>query len=291
MRTSDSLLLIGFLISMLAGCGSGEQADGSADQAIERPGSLPMTAGGSAAQAPYGVVADVRFQGNVAELDAGAKVYVYLRAAGERMPLAVQYFDAGDLPRRVTFMTPQPHSNVELVARLSYSGRVEASPGDPQVILALAEVGHPPATVELVLGAAMSTSRSSESAAIGQAAKTDEPDTRPPVAVQVLVSAEGVQDYPADSVVFVVARQPGTPMPLAVKRLQLSDLPAQIVLSDADAMMFTHRLSSVDAFTLMARISPTGDTARSEGEPQSELLKIDTAEMPERVELKIIGAG
>lgn len=276
---------------MLAGCGSGEQADGSADLAVERPGSLPMTAGGSAAQAPYGVVADVRYQGNVAELDAGAKVYVYLRAAGERMPLAVQYFDAGELPRRVTFMTPQPHSNVELVARLSYSGRVEASPGDPQVILVLAEVGHPPATVELVLGADMTTGRSSDSTAIGQAAKTDEPDTRPPVAVKVLVSAEDVQDYPADSVVFVVARQPGNPMPLAVKRLRLGDLPVQIVLSDADAMMFTHRLSSVDAFTLMARISRTGDAARTAGEPESKVLNMDAAALPELAVLTILGSN
>lgn len=286
MRVSDSVLLMGLLVSGLAGCSDAGQSVDQASPVASVPAAVTQSA-----QAPYGVVADVRYQGNTAELDAGAKVYVFLREAGERMPLAVQYFDAAELPKQVSFTTPQPHSNVELVARLSFSGRVEASPNDPQVVLTLASVGHPPERVDLLLGTAADGAYAPMSTA---AAKTVPPDAsvgRPAVVVQARVSAEGVQGYPPDSAVFVVARQPGNPMPLAVKRLKLADLPAKVVLSDEDAMMFTHRLSTVDVFTLMARISRSGDAARAEGDPESELMTLETSAVPDEVVLHIIGSG
>ena len=69
---------------------------------------------------------------------------------------------------------------------------------------------------------------------------------------------------PSDAV-FVFARAAaGPPMPLAVKRLTVADLPAQVELSDADAMMAQLKLSSFPEIQLVARISRSGVATQGE---------------------------
>ncbi|NMY41252.1 c-type cytochrome biogenesis protein CcmI [Pseudomonas sp. WS 5013] len=69
---------------------------------------------------------------------------------------------------------------------------------------------------------------------------------------------------PGDAV-FVFARAAsGPPMPLAVKRLAVADLPAQVELSDADAMMAQLKLSSFPEIQLVARISRSGVATQGE---------------------------
>ena len=96
---------------------------------------------------------------------------------------------------------------------------------------------------------------------------------------------------PQDSV-FVFARAvAGPPAPLAAKRLTVADLPASISLSDADAMIPSLKISSVEQVVLMARISSTGDATKGEwmgrsealdtkGEERTVRLVIDRAETP-----------
>ncbi|WP_326428522.1 c-type cytochrome biogenesis protein CcmI [Stutzerimonas frequens] len=96
---------------------------------------------------------------------------------------------------------------------------------------------------------------------------------------------------PQDSV-FVFARAvAGPPAPLAAKRLTVADLPASISLSDADAMIPSLKISSVDQVVLMARISSTGDATKGEwmgrsealdtkGEERTVRLVIDRADTP-----------
>ncbi len=90
--------------------------------------------------------------------------------------------------------------------------------------------------------------------------------------------ADALRDkvQPGDTV-FVFARAAsGPPMPLAVKRLSVADLPAQVSLSDSDAMMPQLKLSAFDQVQLVARISRAGDAKSGEWVGQGQPLSSTT---------------
>jgi cytochrome c-type biogenesis protein CcmH len=83
---------------------------------------------------------------------------------------------------------------------------------------------------------------------------------------------------PGDSV-FVFARAAsGPPMPLAVKRLTVADLPAEVSLSDSDAMMPQLKISGFEQVQLVARISRSGNATAGEWIGRSQPLASSTTE-------------
>jgi len=69
---------------------------------------------------------------------------------------------------------------------------------------------------------------------------------------------------PGDSV-FIFARAiKGPPAPLAVKRVTVADLPAEVELADADAMMPQLKLSNFPEVQLVARVSRAGQPTTGE---------------------------
>jgi len=77
--------------------------------------------------------------------------------------------------------------------------------------------------------------------------------------VSVSLSPELADGMPPETAVFVFARAAsGPPMPLAVQRLTLADLPASVRLDDSMAMMPQMRLSAFPQVVVGARVSPSG---------------------------------
>ncbi|RLA10682.1 MAG: hypothetical protein DRQ59_11400 [Gammaproteobacteria bacterium] len=88
--------------------------------------------------------------------------------------------------------------------------------------------------------------------------------------------------------VFVYARAAqGPPMPLAVKKLKLSDLPAAMVLSDSDAMVPSMKLSSFDQLILGARVSRSGNPVPQSGDFFIEINAPDRNPPTQRIVLQI----
>lgn len=81
-----------------------------------------------------------------------------------------------------------------------------------------------------------------------------------------------------DETLFVYAQDPsGPPMPLAVRRLSAAQLPVQTTLDDSLSPMPTRKLSSIDRWRLVARISRSGSAIPQSGDLEGS-LELDRGE-------------
>ena len=99
---------------------------------------------------------------------------------------------------------------------------------------------------------------------------------RRPAATRITVKVALDPDFAArvrlrgDASVFVIARMPGgPPMPVAVEKHSLQDLPLEVTLDDADSPMPTQKLSALKEVELVARLSASGNAMRQEGDLES----------------------
>ncbi len=89
------------------------------------------------------------------------------------------------------------------------------------------------------------------------------------VSVNVTVDDSLLEQAAPTDAVFIFARAPqGPPMPLAVARKQVKDLPVQVTLDDSMAMMPEMRLSKFEQVNVGARISKTGNALPQSGDLQ-----------------------
>jgi len=95
------------------------------------------------------------------------------------------------------------------------------------------------------------------------------------VRVELAASLKG-KVQPSDTVFIFARAVSGPPMPLAVKRLTVADLPAEVALSDADAMMPQLKLSNFPQVQLVARISRAGNATAGEWIGRSQPLASGT---------------
>ena len=110
------------------------------------------------------------------------------------------------------------------------------------------------------------------------------------VGIKLLVdiSAELKAKASLDTAVFIYAKaMQGPPMPLAVRKLQLGDLPVSLTLSDDDAMMPTMKLSSFDQVIVGARVSSSGNPVAQSGDFYTEREAVDSSNPPAVINLTI----
>lgn len=97
--------------------------------------------------------------------------------------------------------------------------------------------------------------------------------------VSVKIAPELSNKIKPSDTVFVFARgQNGPPPPLAVKRLSVADLPAEITLNDTDAMVPQFKLSLFEDVQVVARVSKTGHPTAQAGDFESLAIKSKNSE-------------
>ncbi len=100
-----------------------------------------------------------------------------------------------------------------------------------------------------------------------QAAQTAQATSEASITVNVSLAPELAQKAAPTDSLFVFARAAkGPPMPLAIVRKQVKDLPLTITLDDSMAMMPQMKLSKFDQVILGARIAKTGNAKGAPGD-------------------------
>lgn len=96
------------------------------------------------------------------------------------------------------------------------------------------------------------------------------------VTVDLSEDARSASDDSQAVFIYATATQ-GPPMPLAVSRMTVADLPVTVTLDNSMAMIPTMTLSSFDSVTVGARVSKTGNAIAQPGDWFTEVTDIEPA--------------
>ena len=89
----------------------------------------------------------------------------------------------------------------------------------------------------------------------------------PVVSADISVAPAITESLPAESSVFIIARDPAQPSPpIAVTRRQLSELPTVVTLGDSESMIPGRNLSAFAEFEIVARVSVSGQPIAQSGD-------------------------
>ena len=258
-------------------------------------GGLDLAALSAAAPAGPGIAVDLTVAPAWLEnLPAQAQLFILARPPGGRMPLAVERHNpATQLSVRLgpeDAMSPAMsivgQEAVEVVARLSMDGSPAGGDGMKEVVLeavpttgarvtlALGPTAPPPSfTLEALAPAAP---LAAPPVVPGQAREAGEAGDEAPAALRLALSlAPGLSASP-EATVFVFARTPGTPMPLAVDRFPARELPREVVLDEGSAMIPGQGLRSVPALEVVARVTASGGVRAAPGDLEGRLGPLRT---------------
>ncbi len=230
------------------------------------------------------------------------KVFIYAKAAsGPPMPLAVRRVTVADLPLEVTLsdgdaMMPQmklsSFDRIVVGARVSKSGNPIAAAGDLYAETSPLERSGIDAPIGLVINRIKSSGSAGATrprpGAVPQPVVTPKqpPAAGASITLQVDLGATLLERaQPSDKVFIYAKAASGPPMPLAVRRVTVADLPLEVTLSDGDAMMPQMKLSSFDRIVVGARVSKSGNPIASSGDlfTESEALERSRIEGPVRL--------
>ena len=107
------------------------------------------------------------------------------------------------------------------------------------------------------------------------------------ITVKVNIDKAMLKNVSMNDTVFIFARAiKGPPMPLAVVRKQVKDLPIEVTLDDSMAMMPNMKISSFDKVNVVARVSKSGSAMPQPGDLESE-ANVASAGQKEKINLTI----
>jgi len=97
--------------------------------------------------------------------------------------------------------------------------------------------------------------------------------------VKVSLKTEFSGQISPDTTLFITAQEAaGPPMPIAVVRKQVGDLPLEIILDDSKAMIPTRKLSNFEKVKIGARISKSGNAIPQAGDLTADPVIVDTGQ-------------
>ena len=205
-------------------------------------------------------------------------VFIFAKAAsGPPMPLAISRKKVKELPAEVTLddsmgmvanMNLSSFEQLVIGARVSKSGSALPAAGDLQGMNAPVAVKNGKAySVQIGQEVDAASAAAKPAAAVEEAAA----DAGGGKSIRVKVSlAVALRDEAAaEDTVFIFARAAsGPPMPLAIVRKQVKDLPLEVSLDDSMAMLPGKNLSSAPQLVLGARVSKSGNALPAPGDLQ-----------------------
>ena len=98
------------------------------------------------------------------------------------------------------------------------------------------------------------------------------------IEVNVSITPDLLAKTSSEQTIFIYAQAlNGPPMPIAVARKKVSELPLVVTLDDSMAMMPTRKLSSFDQVRIAARISQSGSALPATGDLQGKVEPVNTA--------------
>ncbi len=116
----------------------------------------------------------------------------------------------------------------------------------------------------------------------GSVQQTAAPAVRVAVKVRVaLAPALAAQAKPGDSLFIAARAVDGPPMPLAVSRHTVAELPLSITLDDSMAMVPGHSLADVQQFYVMARVSKSGTANAAAGDLEGKSATVNVKDAAE----------
>ncbi|GGY71274.1 c-type cytochrome biogenesis protein CcmI [Cellvibrio zantedeschiae] len=123
---------------------------------------------------------------------------------------------------------------------------------------------------------------------IAEGGKAEDLISRSAYAVKLSVSLGDKVKATSDQVVFIYARAwQGSPMPLAIARIKVSDLPTTIQLDETMAMSPAASLATATDIEVVARISPSGSAKAEPGDWIAKQGPVSMAAIPEKIDLLI----
>lgn len=189
--------------------------------------------------------------------------------------------DARALLRKALSLEPQHQRALWLLGISQYqAAEYAASIATWRQLLPLID----PATHAAVATAVQEQIASAEAAMRGArespagATSSEQPIAPTPASIEIEVTLDPAlrDQLDADDTVFVFARAvDGPPMPLAVARLSVSDLPAKVQLDDSSAMSPQLTLSGFSQVMVFARVSPSGNAIAQTGDPEAAPVQVD----------------